>query len=161
MPIPRPVIAAGYGMLATVAGLAAAELAAALLRPEASPLIAVGGTIIDATPTPVKEFAVRTFGTADKPILLWTIRAVLLAGAATIGVITARRRRTGLTLAGLLGTLGAVAALTRPAARPADALPSLVGVLVSVAVLAYLTSRPGRRPTPAAETSTSARSVIS
>jgi len=143
MRIPRPLIAAGYGILAVVAGLAAAELIAAILRPEASPLIAVGGTVIDATPTAVKEFAVRTFGTADKPILLWTIRSVLLAGAAVIGIVTARRRRLGLVLATLLGLTGAAAALTRPAARTADVVPSLVGVAVSVALLAYLTA--GRR----------------
>ncbi|GFJ82180.1 hypothetical protein [Phytohabitans houttuyneae] len=139
MRIPRFVTAAGYGVLAAVAGLAAAELAAAILRPEASPLIAVGGAVIDATPTPVKEYAVRTFGTADKPILLWTIRAALLGAAATVGIVAARRRRLGLVLAAALGLAGAAAALARPAARPADAIPSLAGAAVSVAVLAYLT----------------------
>ena len=41
---------------------------AGLIDPVASPILAVGSTLIDAAPTPAKEFAVRTFGTYDKPI---------------------------------------------------------------------------------------------
>ena len=55
-----------YGILATLVGMAAAHLVAALTVPAASPVLAVGSTVIDLTPTPVKEWAIRTFGTADK-----------------------------------------------------------------------------------------------
>jgi len=41
-------------------GVAVAELVAAGVRPRSSPLLAIGGTVVDAVPTPVKEFAVRT-----------------------------------------------------------------------------------------------------
>ena len=57
------------GMLAAFVALGVGELGAALLRPEASPVVAVGGAVIDAAPTWAKEFAVREFGTADKPLL--------------------------------------------------------------------------------------------
>ena len=50
------------------------------------PLVAVGGAVIDATPTPVKEFAVRTLGTYDKPVLLGGIGLALVVFAAVIGV---------------------------------------------------------------------------
>ena len=47
--------------------MAVAELLAAVTRPQAGPLVAVGAAVIDATPTPLKEFAVRNLGTYDKP----------------------------------------------------------------------------------------------
>jgi DMSO/TMAO reductase YedYZ molybdopterin-dependent catalytic subunit len=131
-------LAASAGVLAAVAGLAAAELVAAIVRPEASPLIAVGGAVIDATPTAVKEFAVRTLGTADKPVLLWTIRLVLLAAAAVIGLLARTRRVLGLAGAALFGIVGAVAALSRPTVQPVDVVPSVVGAIVAVATLALL-----------------------
>ena len=62
----RPLRHAAYGVLATVVGLAAAHLVAALDR--AGGLAGAGGrsTVIDLTPTPLKECAIREFGTADK-----------------------------------------------------------------------------------------------
>ena len=64
-------------------GLAAAHLVAALTVPAASPVLAVGSTVIDLTPTPMKEWAIRQFGTADKPILVGSVLVVvlLLAGS--------------------------------------------------------------------------------
>ena len=55
---------AGAGVLATLAGMAAGHLVAALLDPASSPVLAVGSTVIDLTPTPVKEVAVRELGRA-------------------------------------------------------------------------------------------------
>jgi hypothetical protein len=78
------------GVLAAAGGLAAAELAAALTKPSSSPVIAIGESVIDATPTPVKEFAVKTVGTYDKPPKPF---AKLAAGSTTIaGVAWAQRR---------------------------------------------------------------------
>jgi hypothetical protein len=45
---------AGFGVLATVVGVAAGHLVAALTEPAASPVLAVGSTVIDLTPTPLK-----------------------------------------------------------------------------------------------------------
>ena len=61
------------GVLAAAAGMAVGHLVAAFVNPAASPVLAVGSTVIDATPTPVKEWAVQNFGTADKPILLGSV----------------------------------------------------------------------------------------
>ena len=83
---------AAAGALAAVAGIAAGHLTAALVNPDASPVIAVGSAVIDATPTPVKEWAVSTFGNADKPILLGSVGLVTLAAAAGIGLLARRRR---------------------------------------------------------------------
>src|SRR5689334_18233613 len=54
------------GLLAAAVSLGVAELAAAAARPEASPVLAVGGAAIDRTPVSLKDYAVRHFGTNDK-----------------------------------------------------------------------------------------------
>jgi DMSO/TMAO reductase YedYZ molybdopterin-dependent catalytic subunit len=139
--------AAGVGLLAASAGVAVAELVAAATRPEASPLVAVGATVIDATPTPLKEFAVRTFGTYDKPLLLGGVGLVLAGFAALVGVLARRRPAAGGLGAAVFGVAGGAAALARPAARPIDALASLVGAVVAAGVLHRLprTGGPGSR----------------
>ena len=60
----RTALPAVCGVVATALGTAAAHLVAALTDPAASPVLAVGSQVIDATPTPVKEWAVGTFGSA-------------------------------------------------------------------------------------------------
>jgi DMSO/TMAO reductase YedYZ molybdopterin-dependent catalytic subunit len=134
----RPAIA---GILAAAAGIAAAELVAAIIRPEASPLVTIGATVIDATPTQLKEFAVRTVGTYDKPLLLGGILLVLVILAAVIGIVAAKRRPVGLGAMGLLGFIGIATAVTRPTAQPFDALPALVASLVAVLILNFLLDR--------------------
>jgi DMSO/TMAO reductase YedYZ molybdopterin-dependent catalytic subunit len=159
----RPAIA---GILAAASGIAAAELVAAVIRPEASPLVTIGGTVIDATPTPLKEFAVRTVGTYDKPQLLSGILVVLVLVAALAGVLGSRRRPLGLGLIGLLGFAGVVAAVTRPTAQPFDALPALVASVVAVVLLNFLLDRavgpiaaaPAKAPSPSEPSSPSSPS---
>lgn len=133
--------AALAGILSAAGGIAAAELVAAVLRPESSPLLTIGGTVIDATPTPVKEFAVRTVGTYDKPLLLSGILVVLVGLAAVVGILGARRRPVGLAGMGLLGFVGVLAAITRPIAQPFDAVPALVASIVAVVLLNFLLDR--------------------
>lgn len=86
---------AGGTALAAAAAAGVGHLVAGLVSPEASPVLAVGSTVIDATPTPVKEWAVAQFGTADKPILIGSVAigALLLAGG--IGLIARTRRTLG------------------------------------------------------------------
>jgi DMSO/TMAO reductase YedYZ molybdopterin-dependent catalytic subunit len=126
------------GLLAALAALAVAELAATLVRAQASPVIAVGGSVIDATPTPLKEFAVREFGTNDKPVLIGSILAVLVLLALGTGALAVRHRVVGLVGVALLGLVGAAAAATRPDAQPLDPFPSLAGAVVGATALLAL-----------------------
>ncbi|GAA1559325.1 sulfite oxidase [Dactylosporangium maewongense] len=130
--------AALAGITAAAAGIAAGELLAALAVPAAGPVAGVGGVIVDATPTAVKEWAVGTFGTHDKPLLLTGIAVVLAAFAALVGVLGLRRQAFGLAGAAVLGLAGAAAAASRPAAGPLDGLPSLLGGVVAAAALVLL-----------------------
>jgi len=131
----RTLAHAASGVLATAAGMAAGHLVASLLSPAASPVIAVGSTVIDLTPTPLKEYAVREFGTADKAILLSSVIGVTLLFAAFAGVVA---RRSFLLAAALLLGLTAVAgamAMLRPVAEGVDVLPAVGAAVVGLSVL--------------------------
>ncbi|MGW7418380.1 molybdopterin-binding oxidoreductase, partial [Streptomyces sp. NPDC054863] len=146
----RTLASAAGGLVAGFSALCAAELAASGVRPEAGPVAAVGGAVVDRTPAAVKDFAVRTFGTADKLVLQLGILMLLALFAVAVGLLAARHRRTGVLLVLAFGALGAWAALERPDGRALDALPSLVGGAAGCAVLYLLTSKLGPRRSPAA-----------
>lgn len=133
--------AAACGVLAATLGTAAAHLVAALTSPPSSPVLAVGSQVIDATPTPVKEWAVGTFGTADKPVLIGSVAVVTLLLAAVAGAVRPRSRllATGLLLV-LTGLAGAAAVL-RPTADTLAWLPALVAAVVGVLTLDWLVTR--------------------
>jgi DMSO/TMAO reductase YedYZ molybdopterin-dependent catalytic subunit len=140
--------AALSGLLAAGAALGAAEFGSGLFgRPGSAPLLAVGAAGIDRTPQWLKDFAIRSFGTGDKLVLLSGLGAGIAVFAIVIGLLARRRFAYGLVGMGVLGAVGAGAALTRPGAGPADMVPSVAGVLVGMGVLAALlraaTPRPG------------------
>ncbi|MFE2941622.1 molybdopterin-dependent oxidoreductase [Streptomyces sp. NPDC059255] len=138
------------GLIAGFSALATAELAAAAVRPEASPVTAVGSAFIDRTPPWLKDFAVRNFGTNDKLVLQLGILVVLALFAMAVGVIALRHRRAGSAAVLVFGAIGAVAAVGRPGGGPADAVPSVVGALVACGVLYLLAGRLALRPSRAA-----------
>ncbi|MFI6701506.1 sulfite oxidase [Streptomyces sp. NPDC050509] len=138
------------GLIAGFSALAVAELAAAAVRPEASPVTAVGGAFIDRTPPWLKDFAVRNFGTNDKLVLQLGILIVLALLAMVVGVFALHHRRAGSAAVLVFGVIGAVAAASRPGGGPTDALPSLVGALVACGVLYLLAGRLTPRSSPAA-----------
>jgi DMSO/TMAO reductase YedYZ molybdopterin-dependent catalytic subunit len=147
---PGRLTAAGSGLLAVAAGVAVAELVAAAWRPAAGPVVAVGAVVIDATPTPLKEFAVRTVGTADKPLLLTGIALALAALAVAAGLLARRRRRWAFAAGALLGVVGAAAAVSRPAGTWTDAVPSIAGGVVTAGVLLMLVAARGPAARPSA-----------
>ena len=117
------------GLVCGAFAVGVAQLIAGVLDPDASPIIVVGGAAIDATPEWLKSFAIRTFGSNDKAVLLAGIGVVLALVAASIGVIAMRRPKAGYAGLAVFGLIGVAAALTRPTARPVDAFPSVVGGL--------------------------------
>ena len=82
-------------------------------------MLDVGDRVIDAAPPFVKEFAIDTFGTNDKPALLIGIGALLMLYAGIVGLIALRRHfAVGVVGVGLFGVIGAWAALSRRIAPP-------------------------------------------
>ncbi len=126
------------GILAALLGTAAGHLSAALLEPRSSPVLAVGSAVIDLTPTPAKEWAVRELGTADKPVLLGSVLVGVLVLAAGAGLLARHRLWLGATALAVLVAIAALAALTRPGAGPLEAVPALVAALSAVAALGWL-----------------------
>ncbi|HZB48807.1 MAG TPA: molybdopterin-dependent oxidoreductase [Mycobacteriales bacterium] len=146
---------AAAGVLAALAGLATAQVGAALLGAGGSPVLALADQVIAHSPAAVRDRAIDLLGTADKPVLVVAVLVVTLGLAALLG--TAGRRRPGVVWPGavLLAGLGSAAVLGRPGARPVEALPTLVGALVAGAALDALARRlPG--PTAAAATAATA-----
>jgi DMSO/TMAO reductase YedYZ molybdopterin-dependent catalytic subunit len=121
---------AGFGVLATLVGVAAGHLVAALTEPASSPVLAVGTGVIDRTPTPMKEWAIRQFGSNDKAVLVGSVLVGVLVLAAVAGLLARRRFAYG---AALLVVLVAVPALL------GAVLPSLVAGVVGLASLGWLT----------------------
>ncbi|GLF99200.1 molybdopterin-dependent oxidoreductase [Streptomyces yaizuensis] len=169
-PAPRPgriprLLAAVAGLLSGAAALTVAHAAAVRERPTTSPVVAVGGAMIDRVPTAVKDWAIRAFGENDKAVLQLGIVAVLAVAAAVLGRAALTHRRAGAAGVLLFGAVGAWAALGRPdAAGPLDALPSLAGALAGALVLYVLTGRlaprraaaPGPGTAPAADSAAGA-----
>lgn len=137
----RLATAALVGLLAAGVAVGTGELVAALVRPAASPVIAVGNRLILLTPEPFKRWAIRAFGTSDKAVLLTGIYLGIAVLAVLIGLLAVRRLALGLAGVALLGALGAYSALTANAHQGGDAVPSVIGALVAMAALAWLVRR--------------------
>ncbi|MFF1708731.1 molybdopterin-dependent oxidoreductase [Streptomyces sp. NPDC058268] len=135
------------GLLAGFAALAVAELVSAAVRPEAGPVVAVGGAAIDRTPAPVKDWAIQHFGTNDKLVLQSGILAVLALLAIVLGLLALRHRLLGTAGVLLFGVIGGVAATGRPDSTGlTDALPSVAGAVVGAALLYWLAGRLALHP---------------
>lgn len=141
------------GALAGFAALTVAEAVAGAVRPQAGPVVAVGGAAIDRTPAAVKDWAIRHFGTNDKLFLQLGILAVLALFALALGILALRFRRTGAAGVLLFGVVGAITATSRPDSTGAtDALPSAAGAVAGAVLLYVLVGRlTPRVPAPDAQ----------
>jgi DMSO/TMAO reductase YedYZ molybdopterin-dependent catalytic subunit len=134
----KPAKAALTGLLALIAALAAGHLVAAFVGLSASPYLAVGNAAIDLTPSLLKDFAVSTFGTNDKLVLL-TGMALVLAGVGVAAGLASRTSPTpGTVVAVLLGVVGLAAVLTRPDVGQLSVLAPLASLAAGVYVFRFL-----------------------
>ena len=168
----RCVTAITAGISSAAFGVALGHLLAALVNRSASPVVAVGAVVVDHVPLPLKEFAVRVFGFADKAVLLAVVAIGVAVLAGLAGLLGTRTKVGALVAMALLGLVGTGAAVSRVAsttvagARPfvlaESALPGLVATLVAcLALAAQLRSAPrlsaapvpaeGVRPAPGSE----------
>jgi len=134
----RRIAGATIGVLAAGVALGVAELLAAVFGPGSSPIVAVGGAAVDASPEWLKSFAIRTFGEQDKVVLLIGIGVVLTVVVAVLGAASGRRPRLGVVGSVILGAIGAAAAVTRPSNGIADAIPSIAGAAAGVVAFRWL-----------------------
>jgi hypothetical protein len=126
------------GFLAAAVALGIANLVAAFVRPQASPIIAVGGAFIDRTPSALKNFAVEKFGENDKNMLLLGMYVTVALIAIVIGILAWRQVAVGVAGIGLFGLFGAFVAITRPESHVTDVIPSIVGGIAGIAAILWL-----------------------
>lgn len=126
------------GLLSGGFGLAVAELFVGATDGFTSPILSVGNKAIDLVPVPVKNFAIRTFGTHDKQALLFGIFSAIALFALAVGV--AGRRRIALAIGGfgIFGAVGAAAAVTGRTGKASDGVPSLLAVVIAIATFLLL-----------------------
>ncbi|MER6796372.1 molybdopterin-dependent oxidoreductase [Amycolatopsis mediterranei] len=130
--------AALLGVLALVAALAAGHLVAGFVGVNASPYLAVGNGAIDLTPVWLKDFAVRTFGTYDKLVLLSGMAVAMVAVAAVAGLLSRRTPVPGLVVITGVGLVGLVAVYARPDLDVVALLAPLASLVAGVATFAFL-----------------------
>lgn len=126
------------GLIAAAVLFSVAELFAAFFPPVASPLTSVGSTFIDFTPPWLKNFAVDTFGTNDKMVLILSMGLVAAIASAVIGLIALRSLRTARILILSLAVVMGVCILTRAGADPIDLLPLVLGTAAGVFAVGFL-----------------------
>lgn len=132
------VVGAAAGFLSGATAIGVAVLAAAFVRPQASPVIAVGEAAIDRTPSALKQFAIQYFGQNDKNVLLLGMYVVIAMIAMAIGLLARRRLAAGVIGMAAFGAFGAFVAITRPEGRATDGIPSLIGGAAGMAALVLL-----------------------
>jgi DMSO/TMAO reductase YedYZ molybdopterin-dependent catalytic subunit len=153
---PTTLIGAVIGLITAAVSVGVGELAAAFVRPQAAPVIAVGNRIVLLTPESVTRTVIKGVGTNDKTVLVTSIYLLLFAFGISIGINALKRLRYGLGGVAVLGAFGVYCALTAHASKVSDSIPTIIATLVSGAVLAglvhasKLTSPNGAPPTSAA-----------
>jgi DMSO/TMAO reductase YedYZ molybdopterin-dependent catalytic subunit/uncharacterized membrane protein len=130
--------AALVGLVSAAVGLGVGELVAGLFKSLSSPIISVGDKAIDLVPVPLKNFAIRTFGTHDKQALLLGIGVAIAAFAALVGIVGSRKRNLGVAGLVAFGALGSAAAVSGRTGTFSDALPSAVAAIVAISSLLFL-----------------------
>jgi DMSO/TMAO reductase YedYZ molybdopterin-dependent catalytic subunit len=131
------------GLLAAGAGVAGGELVGGLVSSAGSPVVGVGGEVIDRAPKPMKDFAIDTFGTNDKTALIVGTLVLLLLLGMALGPLARRHARIAAGVVVAVAALGAVATAHQEGiSLLVAAWPSLLGGAAAVGVMAWLCPPP-------------------
>jgi DMSO/TMAO reductase YedYZ molybdopterin-dependent catalytic subunit len=128
------------GVAAAAVALGVTQLVAAFVGPASDSRTAVGSTVVDLTPGPVKEWAITAFGTADKLFLTLMVLAVIAVVAAVAASWETRRVPVGSAVIVMAGVAGCAAVLSRAGSTIVDIVPTAIGTVCGVVVLRLLTS---------------------
>ncbi|NQX06436.1 molybdopterin-dependent oxidoreductase [Rathayibacter sp. VKM Ac-2856] len=148
------------GIVSAAVALAAAEFVAVFTGPGGSPLVAVGGFVIDIVPPGVKDTVIALFGTGDKLVLLVSLGLAVALLAIAAGLMEYRKTPLGVLLLAAVAGLGALAAVSREGASGVDAAPSVVGMVAGAMVLRAASARLRSWEEEPAQGSTDRRSFL-
>ncbi|MGZ5373920.1 MAG: molybdopterin-dependent oxidoreductase [Aeromicrobium sp.] len=132
------------GAVAAGAGLATTELLAGVLKVRASPVVALGETVIAMTPGTIAHKIIEVVGHGDKPLAITSVVVVILALGAVVGGLWVTRRLLALGAIVVFVVLGMVAVSSRPDTGPLTPLLCIAGGIVTMAALDWL-NREGRQ----------------
>ncbi len=132
------------GVASAAVALGVTQLIATFFAPAADARAAVGTSVINLTPGPVKEWAIQTFGTNDKTFL--TVMVVLVITALIAVAAIWERARIGTLALLAAGLAGALAVLNQPGGGVVDLIPVAVGTACGIATLRLLNRQPAAKP---------------
>ena len=123
------------GVAGVAVGLGFTELFAGYSTSVPSAISAIGSTVIDLSPSWLKNFAISAFGTADKAVLAICIVGVALIIGWFVGKASAVNPVPMVIAFGIAGAVGIAAQLTE-----ANAVPALViaSTLVAMGIGVHL-----------------------
>ena len=105
----------------------------------------VADWVVDSAPPGLKDWAIATFGTNDKPALLIGIVTVGLLLGAVVGLVSRRRLEPAIGAFGAFGILAATATASNPAAGTTGPwLIAIVSVTVGLVAFRWLVNLPSR-----------------
>lgn len=127
------------GALAAGLGLGMSELMAGVFVQLPSLIEGLGNFVIDNVPQSLKEWAIETFGTADKLVLLIGIMATTLVIGAITGILARKRFSIAVVVFTLFGVGAAGAAMVDPKISLINAaIPAAVASVAGLATLRML-----------------------
>lgn len=116
------------GVLAAFAGIATGELIAGFVFSVPSPLVGIADLIIESSPEALQKWAIRTFGTTDKAVLIASILVVAILAGIAIGRRARTSSRVGLAVIWAFTALAFLGLLRSP------------GVSLTLAILTAIAS---------------------
>ena len=136
------------GLVAIALGLAVAELAARLVD-GASLVVAIGNIVIDNSPEAMSKWAIDTFGTKDKPVLIAGITVITLGIGTGAGVLSLYFRPAGMAVFAILAVVGGLAAADDALTSSLDAgiTAAAAGIVAMATLPGLLMTAPGARAT--------------
>jgi DMSO/TMAO reductase YedYZ molybdopterin-dependent catalytic subunit len=115
-----------------------AELAAGILPDGSSPVVAAGEFVIRNAPGGAERWAIRTFGTNDKPFLVVSTIVIVLALGAAAGLLMRTRPLAASAIVVVAVGFGVLTSMRHQDATILDAVPAIVGGLAAVLILRLL-----------------------
>ena len=135
------------GMVATIAGIATAEVAAGVSLAVPSALDALGQLVVTALPGPAVTAAIDVLGAANRAVLTLTSLLVALLLGAMVGRLAASSLGAAAAAVAVVGCGTALATASRPGASIPMVVATLVAAgLVAIGLLARLLGHLGLRP---------------
>ena len=132
-------VGAVTGFLAAAVAIGVSTLAAGFVRPQASPMAALGSVFIDRTPATLRNVALQHFGTYGRTVLLLGMYTAIAVLAVGIGLLARRTAAAGVAGLAAFSMVAAFVTITRPGGRVSDVAPAIIGGIAGIAALLWLT----------------------